>query len=172
MQQALADYFQGEKYAGLALFTLGCGCAIAALSFHLYSRQFRPLSWTLLAWALLEMAIGLGLFLKTDPQVGALVQQLASDSSAFLAAETPRMLGVQRNFIVIEGVWLVLFAGSALMALWRKGDLMVSGVAIGVLVNTAVLLSFDLLAETRGSAYLRALQARAAMPVPSSADDP
>jgi hypothetical protein len=39
----------------------------------------------------------------------------------------------------------------------------VTGVALGLLVNGAVLLAFDLVAERRGAVYLQAVEAQRAM---------
>jgi hypothetical protein len=141
IQDAIATYFEGEKNAVLFPARL----------------ELRSLAITLLVFALLELAIGVGLYFKTGPQVDALLSQLNGDPAVFYAAERPRMTIVQRNFVRLEALWLFLIAGAAAIAVWQKRNVAVSGVALGVLVSIAVFLAFDIIAERRGSQYLGAL---------------
>ena len=64
---------------------------------------------------------------------------------------------MQRNFVVIEYVELALIILCALVATTQKGRPALTGVALGLLVSSAVLLAFDLVAERRGATYLAAL---------------
>ena len=70
------------------------------------------------------------------------------------------MVRVQRNFVVLEFIWLPLMAASAAVALTQKSRPALWGAALGLLIQAAVFLAFDLVAECRGAAYLAALSAR------------
>ena len=153
MNEALASYFEGEKSAGLALAAIGLLMAGAAGAFLSLRAQPKAFAYTLLVWAALELAVGVGLYVKTDPQVARLASLLADQPAEFYESERPRMATVQRNFVVLEGVWLVVIIASAVLAVWQKAQPAVSGIALGMLVNTAVLLVFDIMAERRGSTY-------------------
>ena len=48
---------------------------------------------------------------------------------------------------------------AAIVAVARKGSYTVTGVALGLLINAAILLAFDLLAERRGAVYLAVIEA-------------
>ena len=160
MHEALTTYFAGEKNAGAVLAAIGLVMGAAAL---MAARgQPKALAYTLAACAVLELAIGVGLYLKTDPQVARLSELLANDAAAFYAAEQPRMVTVQRNFVLLEGAWLVLITGSAVVAVWKKANPTASGIALGLLINTCLFLAFDVVAERRGSIYLAALNSGAA----------
>jgi hypothetical protein len=155
MNEALAAYFAGEKNAGAVLAVIGLAVGAGALfSARSESKAF---AYTLAVWAALELAIGIGLYLKTDPQVAKLGALLVNDAAAFYAAEQPRMATVQRNFVLLEGAWLVLITGSAALSVWQKANLTAAGIALGMLINTSLLLTFDIAAERRGSAYIAAL---------------
>jgi hypothetical protein len=169
MHEALMVYFQGEKHAGLALAALGLAVGAGALSFLRYSGQFKALALTLGVWALLQLAIGLGLYLKTGPQVAGLAQSFQQQPSETRASETKRMARVQQAFVIIEGVWLALIIASAGVAIWKKAELTPNGIALGMLVNCSFLLTFDLIAERRGGIYLAALQAGPAAGASSAA---
>ena len=108
--------------------------------------------------AVIEIGIGVGLYFRTDPQVDALLRQLASDSALFVTAESARMSRVQRNFVVVQYVEVGVIAIAAITALALKHRVAVSGIAMGLLVSAAVLLAFDIIAERRGATYLAALQ--------------
>jgi hypothetical protein len=109
---------------------------------------------TLTLIALVEMAIGVGLYLRTGPQLQRLEAQLRVDEAAFHSAESARMARVQRNFVIIEYAELAIILTAALVAVFMKQRTGAVGVALGLLVHAAVLLTFDVLAERRGADYL------------------
>lgn len=153
MHDALRMYFDGEKYAGLIL----GGVALAAMltAFLLFrAGELRSLAITLAVVALAEIALGVGLYVRTDPQVRRLEAQLQADEPSFYRAETTRMVRVQRTFVLVEYVELFAIVTTALFAVWMKARPSPSGVALGLLINAALLLTFDVLAERRGAEYL------------------
>lgn len=150
-------YFDGEKNAGLMLLGLGLVVVTGAAILFPARWELRSFAVTLAVFGLVEVAIGAGLYLKTGPQVDRLVLQLTSEPAAFQATEGPRMAAVQRNFVILESVWLVLIAGSAILAIWQKRSTTISGIALGVIVNVTVFFAFDVIAERRGERYAQLL---------------
>lgn len=157
MGDAIAVYFGGEREAGLMLAVLGVMNVVCAGLLFAPRFGLRGLALTLVVWAVLQLAVGLGLYFRTGPQVSRLSEQLASQSAQFHAGETARMEKVQRNFVIIEYVWASLVILACAAALWWKNNPAISGVALGVLVNASVMLAFDTIAERRGQAYVDAL---------------
>jgi hypothetical protein len=159
MHGALSAYFDDEKNAGLML--AGIGLALLAGAGALFPARLglRPFAITLAVFAALKLAIGIGLYVKTGPQVAALVEQLGRDANALFASETLRMLVVQRNFVWIESAWAVVIVASVAVASWKKEHPIASGIALGLLVGASLLLPFDRIAERRGKVYLDALRA-------------
>lgn len=158
MNEAIATYFAGEKHGGLVLAGVGLAMLITAVVLFPARLELRSLAITVGVWGLLQLGIGLGLFLKTDGQVAALQTQLATSKEAMTAAELPRMEKVQKNFVVLEVVWVAMIIVGAIVA-WRlKENSAVCGVALGILINASVLLAFDIVAERRGATYLAALK--------------
>jgi hypothetical protein len=159
MHNALTIYFDGEKNAGLCIAGIGLvGLAAAALFFQA-RWNIRSFAITLGVLSLVEIAIGVGLYLKTGPQVAGLVARLASDAPALYADEAARMVKVQRNFVYLEYAWIALIAICAVAAVALKARFRLTGVALGLLVSFSVILAFDLIAERRGAVYLEALRA-------------
>jgi hypothetical protein len=157
MNETLTAYFEGEKNAGLVLAALGMIALVSAALMFPERFGLRALGATLAVFALLELTIGLGLYFKTGPQVEKLEAQLAADPKAFTEVEKPRMEAVQRNFRVLELTWLGLIAISAPAAFFFKEHTIISGIALGVLMNVTVVLTFDIIAERRGAIYLEAI---------------
>jgi len=120
MRDAMTIYFNGEKNAGMFLAAIGIAVVIAAATLFRARPDYRSLAITLGLVALVEVAIGAGLYLKTDPQVNQLRARLDANAAAFYAEEAPRMTRVQRNFVVIEWVEVVLLVVAAVVAVARK----------------------------------------------------
>jgi hypothetical protein len=156
MNEAIAAYFSGEKNGGLVLAGVGVAMLVTAVVLFPARLELRSLAITVGVWSLLQLGIGLGLFLKTDSQVATLVAQ---EKSAMLTSELPRMEKVQTNFVVLEVVWVAMIIVGALVAWRMKESSAVCGVALGILLNASVLLAFDIVAERRGATYLAALKA-------------
>ncbi|GEM_PF-2181687 len=165
MQGALFDYFQGEKQAGLLLAGLGVIGVVAAAIFYPSRWDIRSFAITLGVLGLVQLAIGVGLYLKTGPQVEGLVAQLDNDAVRFYADEGVRMIKVQRNFVMLEIAWVILIVVTAVTAVVMKQRFPVTGVALGLLIAFSVILGFDLIAERRGAAYLEAIEANRARAV-------
>jgi hypothetical protein len=160
MQDAVMTYFDGEKSAGLLLVGIGALGIAAALLFYQPRWGLRSLAVTLGILALAEIALGAGLYLRTDPQVRSLVTQLESEPRRFHSDEVARMNRVQRTFVVIQYVEVAVIIVSALVALTMKSRVGIAGVALGLLINAAFLLAFDIVAERRGALYLAAIEAQ------------
>lgn len=162
MRDALMTYFAGERNAGLFVAAVGAAVLCAGAALFPARLELRSLAWALLVSGLLQLALGVGLAAKTGPQVARLAAQLGEAPPAFYAAERPRMVIVQRNFVYVEALWTALLLGGALAAIACKRRFALSGAALGVVLTAAVLLVFDLVAERRGARYLAALEAGAA----------
>jgi len=157
MREAMLGYFQAEKQE--ALIFLAAGLVALAVSAALLrgGGPWRAMAWPLGAVALIQVAVGGGVFLRTDGQVAALSQRLDADPAACRAEETARMDRVMtgfRNYKAIEVA--LLAAGIALTFLFpQRQSLYAAGV--GLVLQPAFMLVLDLFAEHRGRAYLDAL---------------
>jgi len=160
MHDALTVYFDGEKYAGLLLAGVAAVGLLAAVSIFRARMDLRSFAVTLAVLALAQIALGVGLYLRTGPQVSGLVEQFNADPAAFRSAEGTRMARVQRNFVIIEYVEAAIIVVCVFVAVTQKHRPVLAGVGLGLLIHGAVLLAFDVIAERRGSAYLAAINTR------------
>jgi hypothetical protein len=160
MHDALMVYFDGEKHAGLLLAGIAVAVGMAAALMFRARLDLRSLAVTLGVLALAELALGVGLYLRTGPQVGRLVEQLRSDAAGFYSGEGARMARVQRTFVLVEYAELVIIVVTATAAVALKTRPGVAGIALGLLITASFLLVFDLVAERRGAHYVTALRTR------------
>jgi len=156
LADALTTYFDGEKSAGLVLVGVGAIACVWAVVVRRGVSDAAGMFWPVVVIGALQLAIGAGLAARTPSQVAGLRAQMASAPSEMLAAETQRMQKVQRSFVVIEVVELVLLVVGVALALGFKGTYRAE-VGMGLALQAAVMLVFDLLAERRGALYLAAL---------------
>lgn len=159
MHDVLLTYFNGEKNGGLLLIGIGVVGVAAAVLFQA-RWGLRSFAVTLGVFALAEIALGLGLYLRTGPQVASLLRLLDTDVARFFSEEGARMVRVQRNFVVVQYAELAVIAIAAITAVAQKNRLWLSGIALGLLLHAAFLLAFDIVAERRGAAYLAAIEAQ------------
>lgn len=78
--------FNGEKNAGLLLIGIGLVGIAAAAVFFQARWGLRSLAVTLGVLALAQIALGVGLYLRTDPQVKGLIAQLGAVYSSAIEA--------------------------------------------------------------------------------------
>jgi hypothetical protein len=150
----LYDYFAGERAAG----ALAAGLGVVSLAFAIWlyksASPFRAMIYPVALVGIAQLAIGVGLWLKTPPQVAALESGLAAQPLDARAKETERMEKVQTNFAWIKIVEIVVMvAGVAMIMAWRTSPRAV-GVGMGLTIQAAVMLAFDVFAEARGAEYL------------------
>lgn len=150
--QPLQHYFDGEKQG--ALWCLGLGLVAMATTLWLWrsSGPFRAMAIPLALIGLVQLGIGVGLLARTDGQVATLRRQLAGSPGPARDQELGRMERVNRSFRVIELVEAVLIAGGVILALTLRGRT-AAAVGMGLLVQAAVMLVFDLFAEHRALVY-------------------
>ena len=158
MKESLLAYFEGERNGGLVLASVGvCGVVFAGV-LSMERWNLRTFAIALAVIALLELGLGVGLYVKTGPQLAGLVDKLASEPASFYASEAARMAKVQRNFVWLEVLWVLLALGAGLLAVFKKTHPTPLGIGMALAMHATVFLAFDLVAERRGALYYAALQ--------------
>ncbi len=155
---ALTTYFQGERAAGWFLLALGvCGAGFG-LWLHRGGGALRAMLWPMALVGALQVAVGLGLALKTPGQVATLEASLSAEPAAARTQERTRMEAVMGRFRTI--VWVeigVVLLGLALAL--QHGRPSWQGLGAGLVIQGGVMLAFDLFAQQRGVQYLAWLRA-------------
>lgn len=163
------DYFRKEKRGGAVL--MGIGAPAVALGGGLLAQDrplFRGFAYPVLIIGAVELAGGLLFYLRTDAQVRKLEAGFRSSPVETQTAERRRMRRVNLQFALIEGFELTLLLGGVAMAVAggalspqtlsidNKETLI--GVGLGIALESAGLLTFDLFASRRAHAFTRSLE--------------
>lgn len=149
-------YFEAEKQAAVLIGSLGVIAGIFAAYLWVTASSFKAMAWPLILIGLAEIAIGVGLFIRTDPQVARLQEGFKVNPQATVQTEVARMTKVNRSFKVIEVIEVVVILVGIFLALFfRSRNLAFASVGMGLFLQAAVLLVFDLFAEHRALVYTR-----------------
>ena len=153
MSDPLAVYFAGEKQAGALCLAFGA----AALAFSVWvwraHAPFRAMAVPVALIGMLQLGIGVGLLARTDKQVATLRADLASEPAGARAKELARMDRVNAKFRIVKILEAVLITGALVMVFGFRGRPAVTAVGLGVLVQSALMLVFDIFAEHRAHIY-------------------
>lgn len=165
MHVAVITYFAGEKRESL-LFLMAGGAAIAA-SVYLWATAspMRAMAFPLVAIALIQLAVGWTVYSRTDRQARELHTLLAKDSPAFTRAEMPRMEKDQRSFRMYKAIEIALLTAGVAGIFFLRDRPALYGAALGLALQAALMLAFDLAAERRAEVYLGGI--RRLIPVPA-----
>jgi hypothetical protein len=159
MQNQLLRYFTAEKSESVLFILAGVVALGASVWLWRTDSSYRGMMWPLGLVALIQLAVGGSIFLRTDGQVAALTAQLASAPAAFQAAEVARMEVVMRGFALYKLIELALFAvGVGLTYAFRNRDTLYA-VGVGLVLQASLMLVADLFAEKRGDEYLQQVRA-------------
>jgi hypothetical protein len=152
------DYFNAERQGGLLLVAMAvAGVSLAA---YLWSTRhaFLAMAWPLVLLGVLQVAIGSTVAWRASGQAASLEQGLRESPGPAAAAELERMNTVNRNFrgIKIAEVAIIVLSLALVIAFRQPGTW--SAVGLGLLVEAAALLAFDVFAQQRALVYTEWLQ--------------
>lgn len=155
----IEKYFEGEKLQC----TLGIIISVLSISLSLYFlSQQKPLlngtAYSFLPFSVLLLAICIGIVARTPKDIKRVTEAYQTAPQNMLKDELPRMERVMNNFTIIKKVEMVLFLAGLLLAVFFWKNDLVKGIAIGLMVQCAMLYLFDYTASKRGKAYFEFLQ--------------
>lgn len=152
----LLSYFTAEKHGAALIAAIGAASVALAAYLWLGRGSFRAMAWPLVLIGAAEIALGAGLLLRTDPQVRRLEEGFGSTPQAAVESERRRMTKVNRSFKVIQAVEVALLVvGLGLAFGFRSRHPAWAAVGMGLVLQAAVTLVFDLFAEHRALVYTR-----------------
>lgn len=163
MRDQMLVYFAAEKAESLLFAGLGMTALLLGLGVLTVRERFSPflqgVAYPLVAVAMIQVAVGANIYLRTDEQLSALQAQLQAAPDAFKTEETARMRVVNRNFDLYKrleiGLLLVGVACAALGA--ARNRWLLAGVGTGLLVQSGLMLVLDVFAQARADLYTAAL---------------
>jgi hypothetical protein len=162
MAKAIIDYFKAEKNGALLTIAWALLATLAAWLAQAKGEGplFKGMAPPLLALALLQLAAGAVVFFRSDKQRAGLLSKLGNSPKLVRAEEQARMEKVMANFDKIKmAEQLLLLLGFAFLiggVFFGLGEYMV-GTGVGLSVQCAYSLVFDLFAAMRAGFYVHEL---------------
>ena len=152
----MQDYLDGEKTGGYVLVGMGItGIAFGTFLVKAHCPIRRGLSYPLLAVGAMHVAAGVYIGIASDNRIDDFGKEIDRDGQAWTERERERMDGVHTQFTVLKLVEVGLIAGGAGLAYYgyRRGWGRLEGAGIGIAVEAALTLGFDLWASNRADNY-------------------
>lgn len=158
MMNDMSSYFVAEKQESVIFFVVGLMAIGLSLWLWMNGHRLKSMVYPLVVIALMQIAVASTIYLRTDSQLSTLSAQLQTNPAALKAAETARMETVMKNFSIYKTIeMLLLIIGVGLIAFSQRHDV-ATGIGVGLILQAAFTLALDIFAETRGAAYLSAVQ--------------
>lgn len=158
MHAAVISYFSGEKRESL-LFLIAGGAAIAvSVWFWMARSPQRAMGWPLAAVALIQLVVGWTVYSRTDRQARDLHTLLAKDPPAFAGAEIPRMEAVRKSFRIYKAIEIALLVAGLAGMLFLRARPGFYWASLGLALQAALMLVFDLIAERRADVYVEQIR--------------
>lgn len=154
----MSSYFSAEKQESLMFMAVGLLAIGLSVWLCINGHRLKSMAWPLVVIALMQVAVGASVYLRTDTQLSTLSAQLVSNPAALQAEETTRMQTVMNNFSIYKAVeMLLLIVGVGMIAFLQRHDV-AAGIGVGLVLQAAFTLTLDIFAEARGADYLSALR--------------
>jgi len=154
----IVGYFAAEKSESVLFVAAGALAVAASIWLWAGASAHRGMAFPLAAVALIQLAVGASVYLRTDGQVAALAAELERDPAAAAGRELARMERVNANFQIYKYVEIALLAGGIALSFAAGRRELWFGVACGLIAQASLMLLFDLFAERRAALYVEALR--------------
>ena len=159
MIEEMGSYFTAEKQESLLFIAVGLVALGIGAWLWMNGHRLKSMAYPLVAIALIQMVVGVSVYLRTDAQLSTLSVQLQTNPAVLKAEETGRMQTVMKNFSIYKAIEMVLLVlGVGMIAFLQRSD-MAAGIGVGLILQAAFMLALDIFAEARGADYLSALHA-------------
>ena len=161
MSRRMRTYFRGELDAASMALGLGAGSGWAGgMLLSRATDASRAAAVPILTASAVELAIGIGLSLRTPDQVADLDTLIAKDPQRFVEEEGERMEGVIDRFGLLTIAETTLLSSGAITT--TVGAVVdedrAIGAGLGLIAVGTIALGFDALADARAERYLEAIR--------------
>ena len=157
---SLANYYAGERNAGVALTLIGVASAVEATWLLGARGPLAAMAWPLAVGALLGLGVGTGMAFTAHRQ---LTQRPTTTAQTIVALDA-NLVGQARTYRRATRVELALIVLAALLILGLPGATTLRALFVGVLVQGSAFLCFDSFGLSRATRRLEQLRASVAVP--------
>ncbi len=152
-------YFNAERNESIVFILVGLIAIILGIYFLIKSENslLKGMSYPLIAIALIQIIVGITIFLRT-PSDFEKAQRNLENKSEIKAIEIPRMAKVMQLFSLLKKIEIALIIIGIILFFVFKNNLLLKGIAIGLVIQASIMLTMDLIAEKRAKIYLNHLK--------------
>ncbi len=155
-------YFKQEQIESLFFIILGIIAICLAFIFLGIIKYsfFKGMAIPLLLIGIIHLTIGTTIYLRSPEDKYRVTQMLINERSQIKTEELPRMEKVMQNFTIYKWIEIILIAGAILLFIvfYSSPQTFWKGLALGLLIQTSIVLSLDVLAGKRAHIYMEKLQ--------------
>ncbi len=157
----ITTYFTEEKIESLFFIILGLIAILLALIFWFIIKYafYNGLAYPLLLVGIIQLTVGSIVYLKSDKDMVRIENYVTHEPNIITTQELPRMQVVMKNFTIYKtveitllliGLFLFFYTKISAVHFWK-------GLGLGLIIQSSIMLSLDLVAEKRGISYISAL---------------
>lgn len=159
----IEKYFTAEKSESLIFVIIGFAAIIAAVIFFFFLKTnfYKGLSVPLLLIAFIQISVGYTVYKRSDSDRKRNTYAYDLNPAELRNKEIPRMLVVEKKFVVYRWIEIgLLLAGILLILLYRTNTdkSFWYGLGVGLAIQAAIMLGADYFAEARAKIYTKGLQ--------------
>lgn len=159
----IEKYFIAEKQEALVFICVGVAAIVVAmLGLLLWKTQFwKGAAIPLILIALLQLIVGYTIYNRSDADRVRVVYALDMNPNDLKTKELPRMIKVNKSFVMYRYVQIALLTIGTLIALAYKSNIekkFLFGIGVALVIQALIMLAADSIAEKRALHYTKLLQ--------------
>lgn len=156
----IKTYFTAEKNESLIFIAFG----ILTISFSAYALIkwgepfYKGFAIPVILIGLIQLVVGSSVYFRSDKQIQELETLYQKDKKMFASTEMRRMETVTKNFSLYKKVEVAFVVIGLILIFLVPTKEFWLGVGVGMLLQGALMLTADIFAERRGSAYIYSIE--------------
>ena len=153
-------YFKAERRGGVLLLILGTFFLCVSFYFLGMERFSYSVGFSIsfIVIALIQLGVGIVIFVRSPKDLARVEGYVNNSKESIQGKEIPRMKKVMRSFTIYLLLELILIIiGFLLLFVFNLGTLS-EGLGLGLIIQTSIMLVFDLFALRRGRKYVTYLK--------------
>lgn len=149
----LFEYFQAEKTESLFFISIGFVGITAGISLWLSSSVYKNMLFPLIIIGSIQLIVGSSVYTRTDKQVETLIKMKEVNPIEFKNSEIERMKTVNKNFQYYKALEIFLIFLGIALSYFFQNRIGIYSIAIGLILESSLMLVLDLFAEKRAIDY-------------------
>lgn len=153
----IKTYFTEEKIESLLFIIIGIIAITSALVFWFIIKYslYNGMAYPLLIVGLIQLTVGSIVYLKSDKDIERVEYYINHEPDNVKSIELPRMKMVMKNFTIYKIIEMVLLVCGLVLFFHKKTSSVHfwKGLGLGLILQTSIMLTLDIIAEKRGNHY-------------------